>query len=150
MTEQDERWKDSLDICPDASGRGYPTIRMSKEEKIRERIHDIIGDCLIKIGCGEGGCPKAERLEAEAQETCIQGLLDYLDSQGVALKVERELPKHRLNNAVLVDGSKRIYELKDERFCFTEEYKINYIRGYSEALRDMLQAGFTACWEPLI
>ncbi len=65
---------------------------MATREEIREGIHDIIGDCLIKIGCGEGGCPKAERLETEAQETCIQSLLDYLHSQGVVIKVERELP----------------------------------------------------------
>jgi len=71
-------------------------------------------------------------------------LLGYLQDNDVVLKVERELPKHRLNNAILVDKSKLIYELKDKRFCFTQEYKTNYIRGYSEAQQDMLEAGYVA------
>ena len=66
---------------------------MTKQEEIREEIHDIIGNCLIEIGCGGGGCPKAEIQQEEAQERCLTGILSYLHSQGVVIQVERELPK---------------------------------------------------------
>ena len=60
--------------------------RLTKQDDIKEGIHDIVGDCLIKVGCGNGGCPKTERLGVEAQEACIQSLLFYLDSLGVGIK----------------------------------------------------------------
>ena len=97
---------------------------LTRQDIIREGVHDIIGDCLIKIGCGSGGCPKAERLEAEAQETCIQALLEFLDSQGVAIKVDREWPS-------------TVYE----------ETRLPKEPG--DAMNDMVKAGYSA-WESLI
>ena len=57
----------------------------SIQEEIREGLNAIIGDCLITIGCGGGGCPKAEMQEAEAQETCLKEILKYLDSKNVRI-----------------------------------------------------------------
>ena len=55
---------------------------MSKQSEIREGIHDLIGDCLTKIGCCEGGCPKAEQLALNAQEDLLNEILAYLDKEG--------------------------------------------------------------------
>jgi len=60
---------------------------MSKQDEIREGINERIGDALIAIGCGEGGCPKAERNALEAQEKCLNDILEYLHSEGVVIKV---------------------------------------------------------------
>ena len=51
---------------------------MTAEEKLKEQIHGLIGDCLISIGCGASGCPKAEMKEAEAQETLENAILDLI------------------------------------------------------------------------
>ncbi len=58
---------------------------MTKQEEIMEGIKERIGDCLINIGCASSGCPKAEQDALEAQETCLQSIIQYLHSQGVRL-----------------------------------------------------------------
>lgn len=66
---------------------------MTKQEEIREGTKDLIGDCLIKLGCGgEGGCPHAEQTALDAQEALLNNLLQYLHSHGVVIKVG-ELPE---------------------------------------------------------
>ncbi len=112
---------------------------MTKQEEIREGMEKLITQWIIKhypIG-------------TETFSNLVKRIQEFEDSQGVVIKVDRELPKHRLNKAELVDEAKLIYELKEEHFCFTEEYKVNYIRGYSEAEHDMLEANYEAV-EPLI
>ncbi len=63
------------------------------KEEIREGIKDLIGNYLIETGCGGGGCPKVELAALEAQETCLSEILSYLDSQGVRIVKELELPR---------------------------------------------------------
>lgn len=55
---------------------------MNREE-IREGLNELIGNCLIEIGCGEGSCPKAEMKALEAQETLLDEVLKFLDSKDV-------------------------------------------------------------------
>ena len=61
---------------------------MTKKEEIREGLAERIGNCLIEVGCGGGGCPKAERAALDAQENLLKNILDYLHSQGVVIKVD--------------------------------------------------------------
>ena len=78
-------------------------------------------------------------------------ILTYQDKMGVVIKVDRELPTHKLKNAKLVDVSRLLYEIDEEfgKFTFTGEYRANYIRGHADAQNDMLNAGYGA-FEPLV
>lgn len=53
---------------------------MTKQEQIREDIHNLVGDCLIKLGCGDSGCPKAEIKAEEAQDELVDNLIKYWES----------------------------------------------------------------------
>ena len=59
---------------------------MTAEEKLKEQIHDLIGDCLIEIGCGDTGCPKAERIGLEAQETLLNAIMGLIANLGEEIK----------------------------------------------------------------
>ena len=91
-------------------------------EDIREGIKDLVGTALIETGCGEGGCPKAEMVALEAQETCVNAILNYLHSKGVVIKVEGELPRGKSNIGIETD--------------------IDVFYPYNEAQDDMLKAGY--------
>lgn len=65
---------------------------MDKREEIREGIHERVGNALIEIGCGGGGCPKAEMQAIEAQGVCVDEILKYLDSMKVVMIADTPLP----------------------------------------------------------
>ena len=60
---------------------------MSIQKEIREEVNALIGNCLIAVGCGGGGCPRAEIKAEEAQEECLEAILKYLDSKDVTVSV---------------------------------------------------------------
>lgn len=106
---------------------------MTKQQKIREgmakylREHDGI-ICCSEIECGETDC-------CECQS---EGLLTYLHSQGVVIKVERELPPL----------SKKVLDILDVR-GLTPLVASAIPKALFVHAQDLQDAGFTAV-EPLI
>ncbi len=121
---------------------------MTKQEEIREGIWERIGDCLISIGCGEEGCIHAETKALEAQETCLESILSYLHSQGVVIKVERELPENP--HIITIEKVSKSYNITLSRNAL-EVIMLHSLKneGFEEALETMLRAGYVAV-EPLI
>ena len=107
---------------------------MNKQTEVREHLIELF---------------KQTDFDKETPEQIADAVLWVENEDGVVRKVDRELPKHRLGKAKLVDEASLIYEIEDEHFCFTAAYRVNYIRGYCEAQQDMLRAGYVAV-EPLI
>ena len=92
----------------------------TKQEGIREGIKDIFS------GWGIGNW--------DIDHSAIDDLLNYLDSQGVVLKVERELPDEDTSDI------KQLLGVEDEYNC---------LFYYFKAQETMLKAGYTAV-EPLV
>ena len=68
---------------------------MDKRSEIREGIDELIGEFMSEMGC-EFTCMKAETKALDMKDRLTDVILRYLDKNGVALKVERELPRCNL------------------------------------------------------
>ena len=100
---------------------------MNKEEEIREYINQQIELAIVGVIVASKFTEYYGGLVREARREIIK----MQDSQGVVIKVERELPE----NAYLISS--------------TGKMDIDYKMGYRGAQQDMLKAGYVAV-EPLI
>lgn len=105
----------------------------TKQEEIREGAEELISDCVY-------GLRKAPMSSADIATE----LFNYLDSVGVVIKVERELPSNP--HKVTVDDANKSYpDGIPKGYHILQEAGRN--EGYDDALRVM--AGYCAV-EPLI
>lgn len=102
---------------------------MNKQEEIREGI----ARRLLMIGTGNPDFKMAEII------------LEYLHSQGVVLKVERELPENPARS--LENPYEPIFSSRDKNFGKAVEWESKHCSegvGYKNAQEDMLKAGYVA------
>ena len=107
--------------------------RMATREKIKEVIKDIIVKNSGNISCLYPGLSNA------LVELCLSitdEILGFEDSQGVVIKVERELPDIRFSPSAI-----KVYDRNNK--------PISHADAASYTQQDMLDAGYMAT-EPLI
>ena len=106
---------------------------MTKQEKIRQEIHKL----AIEAVCPYSMKPSTpyEIGAVKIQEFFGMQIVKYIVSQGLVLKVDRELPKNPYRKA----NGKYKYE--------EQPYEAD---GYAAGQQDMLKAGFDSATESLI
>ncbi len=111
---------------------------MTKQEKIWDGIKTYVGECLSVSGCLESGCMKAEREAIELQEGITDSIINYLHSQGVVIRVDRELP--------LITPQ----EVEEHDTKWSSSNFVDSLQEFGKKKqRDMLNDGYVAI-EPLI